>query len=277
MTKIIKLTVVIVIGYLLINIMPIRCTGTEQYNYTMEKLEIVGHRGAAGLAPENSLLAIELGITNNASIIEIDVHLTKDQEVIVCHDKTVQRTTNGKGRIKNMTLSQLKELKLVDKNGIETSQTMPTLTEVINLVGDKAKLLIEIKDGYKEGVTQKVIDIIAATNSEDMVIIQSFSDNILTDTHRLNPNLRLEKLYILKLLGLPIIIDNGISILSAKKYKHITSLNSYYKYLTPNQAKQIREMGKEIRLYTVDDPEEISDSVKQYVNSIITDRPDMWK
>lgn len=239
-------------------------------------MEIVGHRGAGALAPENSLQAIGQGIINRAAVIEIDVHLTKDGEVIVCHDKTINRTTNGKGKILNMALDEIKQYNIVDENGNATNLKLPTLTEVIEFIGGRAKLLIEIKDGHKEGIERKVLDIIESKMSLDSVIIQSYNDKILKEVHRQNPNIRLEKLYFFKILGLPLILDNGISVLSAKNYEHISSMNSHYRYITAAQARQIRQMGKEIRLYTIDSPCGLSAKLTPYISSIITNRPDLW-
>lgn len=276
MKKIIKIIAIVFFGYLAINLIPLRgCCGRNADN-NMGKFEIIGHRGAAGLAPENSLLAIEKGIENGASLVEIDVHLSKDNEVIVCHDATTDRTTNGKGKIKDMTLRQLREHNIIDNDNRETELKLPTLNEVIDAVNGRVRILLEIKDGHKEGIEKRVVDIIESSGNTENIIIQSFKDDILEEVHKLNPNLRLEKLYVMKLLGLPLIIDNGISVFTADKYKHISSMNGYYKYLTPGQAKQIKAMGKEIRVYTVDSPKDLPTPLSPYINSIITDRPDLW-
>lgn len=79
------------------------------------KMLIVGHRGGAGMAPENSLQCIEKGIQTGADMIEIDIHLTKDGELVVCHDQTIDRTTTGTGKIAEMTLSEIRKFHIVDK------------------------------------------------------------------------------------------------------------------------------------------------------------------
>ena len=272
-----QIIIIVTLGvlYLCINVIPVRCVGVNN-NINMKSIDIVGHRGAADLAPENTLEAINQGILNGASIIEVDVHLTKDLEVVVCHDGTINRTTNGKGKITDLTLNEIKTFNIVDGEDNITTLKVPTLYEVINMIGDRATILIEIKDGHKKEIERKVLDILSETGVEDKIIIQSFSDKILRTVHQLNPEIRLEKLFFMKLWGLPIIIDNGLSILSAKNYSYVASMNSYYKYLTPKLAKTLKSYGKDIRVYTVNSPEYLSADIIPYLDGIITDRPDVW-
>lgn len=101
---------------------------------------IVGHRGAAGLAPENTLKAFKIGCENNADVVECDIHLSKDKKLIVIHDGILDRTTNGKGWVKDYTFEELRKLDAGD------GEKIPTLEEVINIVFKfNKKLIIEIK------------------------------------------------------------------------------------------------------------------------------------
>jgi glycerophosphoryl diester phosphodiesterase len=101
---------------------------------------IVGHRGAAGLAPENTLKAFRVGCENKADVVECDIHLTKDKKLIVIHDDTLDRTTNGKGWVKDHTLEELRKLDAGD------GEKIPTLEEVIDTVFHyNKKLIVEIK------------------------------------------------------------------------------------------------------------------------------------
>lgn len=101
---------------------------------------IVGHRGAMGLAPENTLKAFKIGCESNADVVECDIHLSKDKKLVVFHDNTLDRTTNGSGWLRDFTLGELKRL-----NAGEGEQ-IPALEEVVDLaMGFKKKLIIEIK------------------------------------------------------------------------------------------------------------------------------------
>lgn len=71
---------------------------------------VIGHRGSAGTAPENTMISFELAAAIGVDVLELDIHFTRDKHVVVCHDPTVDRTTNGSGRIKDMTLAELQQL-----------------------------------------------------------------------------------------------------------------------------------------------------------------------
>lgn len=106
---------------------------------------ITGHRGASGQYPENSLLAFEKAFEQGAAAIELDVRRCKTGEMVVIHDETVDRTTNGAGKVEDLTLAELKALD--DTHG----QKIATLDEVLEMVGGKATIFIEMKgEGNKE-------------------------------------------------------------------------------------------------------------------------------
>ena len=123
-------------------------------NYTIQSLKdspkdkiwVVAHRGDWRNAPENSLQAVENCIQMGVDMVEIDVQLTKDAQVVLMHDGTIDRTTNGKGKVKDWTLDSLKMLKLKDGLGIPTFHQIPTLEEVLLLC--KGKILINIDKGF---------------------------------------------------------------------------------------------------------------------------------
>lgn len=103
----------------------------------------IAHRGASGYAPENTLAAFKKALEFDIDVIELDVHLTKDNHLVVIHDKTVNRTTDGKGKVADKTLAELQ--KLDAGNG----EKIPTLQEVLDLVNRKALVSIEIKGKVK--------------------------------------------------------------------------------------------------------------------------------
>lgn len=126
---------------------------------------IMGHRGAKALEPENTLLSIRRAMEIGVDAVEIDVHLTKDKEVVVIHDSTVDRTTNGKGPIGSYTLEEIKKL------DAGKGEKIPTLEEVIEFVKDKVRLIIELKE---EGTEDKVVELIKRYNMFDSAYIISF-------------------------------------------------------------------------------------------------------
>jgi glycerophosphoryl diester phosphodiesterase len=131
------------------------------------------HRGAFEAAPENSFPAIQRSIDQGIFIIEIDVHKTKDGIVILMHDDTVDRMTNGSGKISELTYEQINELFLKENNGGDdvklTKEKVPTLFEVMNLV--KGKAIVNIDKCWE--VREEVYDVLAQTDTLDYGLIKS--------------------------------------------------------------------------------------------------------
>ena len=150
------------------------------------------HRGASGYAPENTLEAFALADKMKADGIELDVHLSKDGEIIVTHDENVQRVTCGvDAMVKDLTLAELKKLDVY--NGIEGYRNVriPTLPEVLDfLKTNNLYLNIELKTGIVlyDGIEQKTIDAVRAAGLQDRVIYSSFNHYSLLKVRRLDPN-----------------------------------------------------------------------------------------
>lgn len=240
------------------------------------RLIVVAHRGGAALGPENTLLAIQRGIHAGSDMVEIDIHQTLDGKVVVCHDESIDRTTNGSGLIRELTFDQIRSHNIVDRDGNVTDQKIPTLDEVLDLVDGKVRLLVEIKrtkDIY-QGIEQQLVDAIAAHNASSWVVAQSFDDSVLEKLHALSPTLRLEKLWVFKLRGVDDAVDGGINEYSYEKYSYVSSFNFYYRSVTDSLIKEIHRHGKEVKIWTVGAP---SDTPYLPVDGIITDHPDLWR
>ena len=106
---------------------------------------IIAHRGGALLGTENSLSCIEKGIRTGANMVEVDLHLTADKRIVVCHDQSVNRTTNGKGKIEEMTLEEIQRLRILNHDGTVSNESIPTLEQVLALCKGRCPLLLEIK------------------------------------------------------------------------------------------------------------------------------------
>lgn len=135
----------------------------------------VAHRGCWKFAPENSLSAIQNCMNKGVFIIELDVHKTKDGKVILMHDDSVDRMTNGSGKIADLTLEQIKALFLKKNNGgdeaVLTNEKVPTLLEAMNLVKDKA--LVNIDKCWD--IREEVYEILEQTDTFDHALIKSDS------------------------------------------------------------------------------------------------------
>lgn len=261
-----------------VHILLILCTSllmTQGYAYEMpDSIEIIAHRGGAGMAPENSLSCIGKGIAAGSDVIEVDIRLTKDDVIVVCHDSNVKRTTDGKGRIENMAFDEVRSFRILNLDGTPTEERIPTLDEVLDLVDGRCNLLIEVKPCKRyERISELLLKAIVKHDAASWVSVQSFSDNVLFALNALNPPFPLEKLIVCKLPLLPLVIDNGLSRFNHERYGFIASFNFNFKLLQVSEIRDIHANGKKVKMWTLDSPEGTPDL---NVDGIITDRPDLW-
>ena len=130
---------------------------------------VIAHRGDWRNFPENSLEAIESAIQMGVDIVELDVHRTADGELVVCHDKTIDRTTNGKGKISELTLDYIRTRNLRAGHKVVTRFKMPTLEEALDVC--KGRILINIDKGIN--YYDQIMDMLVKRNMVDQVIIKS--------------------------------------------------------------------------------------------------------
>lgn len=138
-----------------------------------KKTGVVGHRGAAAYEPENTLPAFEKGIECKADAVECDVHTSRDGDLVVMHDSTLDRTTKLKGPVKDVSTATLREA------GI------PFLPDLTALTKDRVVLIVEIKDG--DDVDRKVVDHLKERKMVEQTIVFSFGDQHVANVKKLNP------------------------------------------------------------------------------------------
>lgn len=220
----------------------------------------IAHRGAKAYEPENTLKAFQKALELNSDGIELDVHLSADEQIIVIHDETIDRTTNGKGIVNTFSLSDLKSFLIDGKYHI------PTLNEVFDLVDKKCFINIELKG---LGTPSKVVHLIEQYISEknwsyNDFIISSFDWNMLEETSNLNPNIP---------IGVLTEEDLDTALAFAEKTK-AKAIHPDYQLLNKENVQQIQEKGFLVLPWTVNSEEDIQ-KVKSYkVNGIISDNPD---
>ncbi|MBW2171185.1 MAG: hypothetical protein JRF69_04260 [Deltaproteobacteria bacterium] len=142
---------------------------------------IMGHRGAAALEPENTLLSISRAMEIGVDAVEIDVRLTKDRALVVIHDVTVDRTTNGTGPVSSYELSDIREL------DAGKGEAIPTLQEVFDLIDSKVTLVVELKE---EGTERSVVELIEKNNLEENVYVISFWHELVKAAKSINSRIR---------------------------------------------------------------------------------------
>ncbi|WP_352418858.1 glycerophosphodiester phosphodiesterase [Proteiniborus sp.] len=235
----------------------------------MKRPLIIAHRGASAYAPENTMASFLKAIDMKSDGIELDVHMTKDKALVVCHDERVDRTTNGKGFIKDFSLNEIKSLDAGSWFGSEfKGERILELEEVINLIKDSNMMLnIELKNApiLYEGIEEKVIDIISSYKMEDRVIISSFNHYSLIQVKRINPRIKTGALY---MAGL---VEPWVY---AKSIKADALHPLFYNLLVPEFVKGCFENGIMLNPFTVDDERYIAAIINLKVNGIITNYPD---
>lgn len=146
----------------------------------MRKILVGAHRGAMCHASENTLTAFEKAIEFGTYRIELDVRRSRDKQIVVMHDATVDRTTDGRGRVADMTLEELRHLK------VGGTEEIPLLSEVLASVKGRCKLLVEIKE---DGIADDVVELIVTAGMEDECTISSFNEETLRRVKELNPRI----------------------------------------------------------------------------------------
>ena len=152
---------------------------------------LIAHRGGSAEYPENTLQAFDQAIAAGAGWLEFDVQMSRDGELVVIHDTTVDRTTNGTGSVADLTFAQLRSLDA--GNG----QVIPTFAEVLDVaLRGGVGVMPELKSpGLYPGISQKLVDVATAMGFGNRMIIQSFSAETLDQLHRMDPDLLLCALY----------------------------------------------------------------------------------
>lgn len=230
---------------------------------------IFAHRGASSHAPENTLAAFQLAVDHGARALELDVQLTKDKEVVVFHDTHLGRTTNGSGRIKDLTLAEVKRLNA----GISFSpgyqnQKVPTLAEVFDLIGRDILINIELKNlgAPLNDLPGRTASVIRACNAADRVLISSFNSVALARFHREMPGI--PRGFLLETALMANLYSN-LPRLTAR----MQSIHLPYPSLNPFLIAAFKKAGKLVFSYTLNHTKDILSAVKMGIDGFFTDDP----
>lgn len=232
--------------------------------------KIFAHRGFSGYYPENTMLAFKKAIEIGVDGIELDVQLTKDNTVVIIHDETIDRTTNGDGLVKSYTYNELKKFDASFKFNNFGFNRIPTLEEYFLLVKDLDIITnIELKTSVYEylGIEDSVLELIKKYNLEDKVIISSFNHFSILRMKKLAPQIKCG------FLSEDWIIDAG-------KYTFSHQIECYhprFNNLIPEVIEELKKFNIEINTWTVNDERDMLYLKEKGIDSIITNFPDMAK
>lgn len=244
------------------------------------KTAVIAHRGASGSAPENTLASINKAIEFGADMVEIDVHLSSDNEVIVIHDNTLDRTTTLKGNVKDHTLKEIKKADAGSWYGERwKNEPVPTLEEVLHTINGKVKLLIEIKDGSDvyPGIEEKTIEVVKHHGAESWCILQSFSDAAVEKCLAAKTSMPVYKLVVGNVPGLPLYHDGKMHGGTAYNNKQVAGINPNKRFARKRIVKKLHERGQQIYVWTVNDEKDMQKLLNWGVDGIITNYPEKLK
>lgn len=217
-------------------------------------MQIIGHRGAKALLPENSLPSFLLALKKGVDWIEFDVRRTKDNKLVVFHDASLLRLAKNARRVSSLTLAELQAITL------NSDATIPTLDEVLDLIGDKAKIDIEIKDvGIASQVHQRILAQVAAGRPMHDFLVTSFSLKILHEMHAIDNKVPLGLLhhvwpFVFLTANLP-----------------LAAVGFYSKFVPKFAIEWAKKRGAWTYVYTVNSKKRSQALQKRGVKAIVTD------
>ncbi|MBI2846260.1 MAG: glycerophosphodiester phosphodiesterase [Chloroflexi bacterium] len=228
---------------------------------------VVGHRGAMGHRPENTMASFKKALEMRADLIEMDVHLSRDGRLVVIHDPTLERTTNGKGFVRDMKWAELARLDAGSWFGKEFSgESIPLLDDVIEWARGRIRLVIEIKNGpiYYPGIEDKLGSLLRKKDVLDSSIIVSFDHESIKKVGELAPEATTGVLYACKPL------DH----ISMGEKAGACLLLPHWFYVTKEVVDRCHEKGLGVSPWGVNDLSVMEQLVGWGVDSIGTDYPD---
>ena len=161
-------------------------------------VSLIGHRGALASAPENTLPSFEEGLAQGANLLELDIHFSRDRELVVIHDFTVDRTTDGTGYVKDLTLHELKRLDAGSRfSPAFKGARIPLLREVLEWAKGRVWLAIEVKSDWitYEGIEAALVDHLRRCEMVDQVMVVSFDHCCLRRVKDHEPNVTTGAIY----------------------------------------------------------------------------------
>jgi glycerophosphoryl diester phosphodiesterase len=239
---------------------------------------LAAHRGGALLWPENSLLAFRNALALGADFIEFDVHLSRDGEVMVIHDATLDRTTTGSGPVRDHTMAELKALRLKDRAGTVTQEPVPTLDEVTAVAAQaKRRMLLEIKvDPSKArypGIEEKVMAVLDRHGMVASTVVTSFEASTWRRIRELRPEVATCALYSARALRRSS-LGAELDMLKAAGVGYI---GVEHTAVDAAAAAEARRAGVGLGAWTVNDPGDMKRMIEAGVTILITDQPDLAK
>ncbi|MEJ9231238.1 glycerophosphodiester phosphodiesterase [Peribacillus butanolivorans] len=242
-------------------------------NFTMQHSPLkIGHRGASGYCPENTMASYYKAIELGADFLEVDIHLSKDGILVVHHDSTLDRTTNGKGNLRDYTVAELKELDAGSWfHARFKDERVPLLSEIFENFRSEVGILIEIKHpSLYPGIEKKLAEELSKredyTSDKKGILVHSFDMESMKRFHQLMPD-----------IPVGVLIKRRISDQKLKEIAEFASfLNPKQTILSTKLQMRIQEQGMKVFTWTVNNKKQIHMLKKMKLDGIISDFPDYF-
>lgn len=227
--------------------------------------KVIAHRGFSGRYPENTLLAFAKAIEAGAEMIELDVHLTADEQIVVIHDLELGRTTDGLGPVDAYTLEDLRKFNAAKLWPGLPFEPIPTLGEVLALTQGKVEVNIELKDVARHGrLPELVVAELKKWGDPAHFLFSSFEHDVIAKLRKAWPQFPGAILY-----------DQEADPLAKAKAVSAQALHPYLRSIDEAGIAKAHEAGLMVNVWTVNDPETMACFLHWQVDGIITNHPDL--
>ena len=222
----------------------------------MNTIKVLGHRGCAGLEPENTIRAFKKAVNLKVDLIEFDVRMTKDKELVVIHDEKVDRETNGKGYVRDFTFEEIRKL------NIRKNEKIPSFEEVINLLKKEGPIIvIEIKEPE---TLKKVLEIVKKEKLKNKVLIISFWQDVIKKIKEIEPEIKTGIIFKKKIAKIIPLMKNAKA--------EVLCLN--YPAVDEKIVEDCHKNNVKLNVWTVNEVKDIERMIRLKVDIIASDYPD---
>ena len=231
---------------------------------------LVAHRGAATVAPEHTIPAYEAAVAAGADVLELDVHLSADDQLVVIHDARLERTTDGRGLVREHTAQQLKRLDAGRWFGRRyRGQRLQLLGEVLERFRDRVAFAVELKAGSDvyPGIEERLVTLLQLYDVADRTLVASFDHHALRRCREVDPDVRTGALVVARLLAPAALAPPGV----------LTALCLHAELVTAPDVAAVRAAGLDCYVWVVNDAADAARFVGWGVAGLVTDRPDLLR
>jgi len=228
----------------------------------------IAHRGASGSQPENTKSSFLEAIKLGADIIELDVNVTKDKQIVVIHDSTIDRTSNGKGKVSEYTLNELKKF---DFGFGYRNEKILTLTEALNLIGNKSGVLIELKESIK-GHENKVIEVLKKAKNTNILVHSSYF-SIIKNCYKIDQSVKLG--YVFSYSSFRFLTRYYLCYFLKRYHLSFISFEKHFihEHFIRKLIQKLHDKRMQVYVWTVNDLNSVHQATSLDVDGIITNYP----